>query len=377
MCRSSIFCLYRLSPRFSSVVAGGVMVLAITFHGAYAKQKPVAIPPAGSAAAASDEGLSDTEKRTIKVYQTCSPGVVSVANKALIQDWLSMRVYQIPKGAGSGFVWDKKGHVITNYHVVHEASEVQVTLPDGTSYEAKVVGVDPDHDLAVLRIRAPETALVPLPVGVSRSLRVGQSVFAIGNPFGLDTSLSVGVVSALGRSIEAMTGRMIHDVIQTDAGINPGNSGGPLLDSSGRVIGVNTALVSAGGSNAGIGFAVPVDTLRRVVPQLIATGKVHRAGLGIRTIPDHVMDAARIEGVGVLQAPASGAAGKAGIEGARRVSGGTVTLGDVIIEIDGAAVKSNEDLLAILDRHQAGDVLKVTVVRGGARRTVPVILQTE
>jgi S1-C subfamily serine protease len=322
-----------------------------------------------------DEGLSDLELRTIRVFETCSPGVVSVANRAIVQDWFSLRVYQIPQGTGSGFVWDTLGHVITNYHVIHEASEVQVTLRDGTSYEARVVGADPDHDLAVLRIDAPEAALVPIPVGVSRTLRVGQTVLAIGNPFGLDTSLSVGIVSALGRTMEAMTRRSIREVIQTDAAINPGNSGGPLLDSSGRLVGINTAIMSTSGSYAGVGFAVPVDTVRRIVPQLIATGKVQRVGLGIEMVPDRFMASMGVEGVGIWRVFPRGGAAKAGLEGVRRGPRGGVVLGDVIIGIDGTPVKTLDDLAAVLEQHQPGDEVQVAIYRGKKRYTVTVTLQ--
>jgi len=321
------------------------------------------------------EGLSDVEQRTIRVFEACSPGVVSVANRAMVQDWLSLRVYEVPQGTGTGFVWDRKGHIITNYHVIHEASEIQVSMRDGTTYEARVVGADPDHDLAVLRIEAPEAVLVPIPVGVSRTLRVGQTVLAIGNPFGLDTSLSVGIVSALGRTMEAMTGRSIREVIQTDAAINPGNSGGPLLDSSGRLIGINAAILSTSGSYAGVGFAVPVDTVRRIVPQLIATGKVQQVGMGIEAVPDHIMAAMGVEGVGVWRVAQRGGAAKAGIEGVRRNARGGLVLGDVIVDIGGAPVKTIDDMAAALEQHQPGDEVQVAIVRGKKRYTVTVTLQ--
>jgi S1-C subfamily serine protease len=305
------------------------------------------------------EGLSDLEQRTIRVFE----------------DWFSLRVYEIPQGTGSGFVWDRKGHVITNYHVIHEASEIQVTLRDGTSHEARVVGVDPDHDLAVLRVDAPEGTLVPIPLGTSRTLKVGQTVLAIGNPFGLDTSLSVGIVSALGRSMEAMTGRSIREVIQTDAAINPGNSGGPLLDSGGRLVGINTAIMSTSGSYAGVGFAVPVDTVRRIVPQLIATGRVQRVGLGIEMVPDHIMASMRVEGVGVWRVVPRGGAAKAGLEGVRRNARGGVVLGDVIVDIGGVPVKTSDDLAAAMEKHQPGDEVEVAIFRGRKRYTVTVTLQ--
>jgi S1-C subfamily serine protease len=355
--------------------AVAAVIMALPVRGADAGEQPAAEAVAGGPTGALAEELSDIEKRTIRIYESCSPGVVSVANKAMVQDWYSMRVYQIPQGTGSGFVWDKQGHVITNYHVIHEAAEIQVTLRDGASYEAVVVGADPDHDVAVLRIQAPEAALVPIPVGASRSLRVGQTVLAIGNPFGLDTSLSVGVVSALGRTIEAMTGRSIREVVQTDAAINPGNSGGPLLDSSGRLIGINTAIISPSGSYAGVGFAVPVDTVRRIVPELIEHGKVQRVGLGIEMIPDHIMASMQVEGVGIMRAVPGGGAAKAGLEGVRRTAHGGAVLGDVIVAIGKVPVKSIDDLAAALDQYQPGDEVEVAIRRGKKRYTVTIALQ--
>jgi S1-C subfamily serine protease len=369
---SACFRLRPLARLFLAATAAAAIASVCVLRGAESKAKPAV---SAASVGGLDEGLSELERRTIKIYEACSPGVVSVANKAMVQDWFSMRVYQIPQGTGSGFIWDKQGHVVTNYHVIHEASEIQVTLRDGASYEATVVGADPDHDVAVLRIRAPENVLVPIPVGVSRSLRVGQTVLAIGNPFGLDTSLSVGIVSALGRTIEAMTGRSIREVIQTDAAINPGNSGGPLLDSSGRLIGINTAIMSTSGSYAGVGFAVPVDTVRRIVPQLIAHGKVQRVGLGIEMIPDHIMASMGVEGVGIMRPVPGGAAAKAGLEGVRRTARGDVVLGDAIVAIGKTPVKSIDDLATALDQHQPGDEVEVAIRRGKKRYTVNLVLQ--
>jgi S1-C subfamily serine protease len=324
--------------------------------------------------AARDE-LFAVEKNTIEIFRRVSPSVVSVANKALVRDLFGFHVYEIPQGAGTGFVWDEKGHIVSNFHVVYKASAVQVTLRDGSTFDAEVVGVDPDHDLAVLRVELADRELSPVDVGVSRDLAVGQLVMAIGNPFGLDTSLSVGVVSALGRSIMSMTDRRIYDVIQTDAAINPGNSGGPLLDSAGRLIGVNTAIVSAGGAYSGIGFAVPVDTVRRVVPQLIAFGRVQRAGMGIRIVPDHIARDTGVSGVAVLETVPGGAAAEAGLRGVQRSFGGGIELGDIITEVDGYGVACTDDLLAILDRFRAGDEVRVVYDRNGVSNTVMIKLQ--
>ena len=323
------------------------------------------------------EPLPAAERAVIDVYKRVAPAVVSVANEAILRDVFSYELYEVPRGIGSGFLWDKQGHIVSNFHVVYEASTLRVTLRGGTQYEAEVVGVDPDHDIAVLQIKAPPEALTPIPLGTSRDLEVGQSVLAIGNPFGLDASLSIGIVSALGRSIDAMTGRGIFDVIQTDAAINPGNSGGPLLDSAGRLIGMNTAIVSTSGSYAGVGFAVPVDMVRRIVPQLIASGKVQRASLGIQVVPDRLSHRAGIEGVAILSAVAGGPAAKAGLKGVTRTRRGNLVFGDIVVEANGQAVRDSDDLMAILDRRSAGDKVKLVYLRDQARRTAEVTVATQ
>jgi S1-C subfamily serine protease len=281
----------------------------------------------------------------------------------------------VPQGSGSGFVWDRKGHIISNYHVVHQATAITVTFADGTSFPATIVGVAPDYDLAVLKIDAPAEKLVPVHVGTSRSLKVGQSVLAIGNPFGLDTTLTVGVVSALGRTIMAMTKRRIQDVIQTDAAINPGNSGGPLLNSRGQLIGVNTAILSPSGTYAGIGFAVPADTVSRVAPQLIARGKVSRAGLGVQLLPDHVTRRAVVEGAAILTVIEGGAAAKAGLKGVAQTRDGSLMLGDVVVGINDRKVTCVDDLSAVLDHHQPGDTVTLTCRRDQETRDVQIRLQ--
>lgn len=354
---------------FASIVAAAVAAIKIQPD----KDAGKAQTPAGPAA--DKDELMALEKRTIDIYREVSPSVVSVANRAIIRDLYNFRVYEVPQGAGSGFVWDKKGHIISNFHVVYEASSILVTLRDGAAYEAKVIGLDPDHDIAVLKIEAPEAVLVPIKPGNSAGLRVGQSVFAIGNPFGLDTSLSSGVVSALGRSIMSLTGRQIYDVIQTDAAINPGNSGGPLLDSAGRLIGINTVIVSPSGAYAGIGFAVPADTVNRIVPQLIAKGKVSRAGLGIEILPDHIAAGAGIEGVAILRVMPGSAAARSGLQGSRLSSAGAVQIGDVIVSLDGTAVRNSDDFLKALDVHQAGDTVKLVYIRDKKKQTTDIVLQ--
>jgi len=327
-------------------------------------------------AAAAPTVLPAAEQNTINVFKRVSPSVVSVANTAILQGLYDSELYEVPQGAGSGFVWDKDGRIITNFHVVYGASAVLVTLSDGTTYPAEVVGLDPDDDIAVLRIKPSQKPLVPIEVGQSAGLQVGQTALAIGNPFGLDTSLSMGVVSALGRSISSMSGRTIRDVIQTDAAINPGNSGGPLLDSSGRLIGMNTAIVSPSGAYAGIGFAVPVDTIRRAVPQLIAHGKVARAALGVRMVPDQLFRQSHDTGAAILSVVAGSPADKAGLKGTSMTRNGEIRFGDVILQMDGQTLDSADDVSAIVDRHQVGDALKVEVLRGKQRRTVTVTLRS-
>lgn len=336
---------------------------------------PVSAPtPTNHNSATAHPALNPDERNTIAIYRRVSPSVVSVANKALVRaGFFSSQVYEVPQGAGSGCVWDRQGHIVSNYHVIHEADAITVTFSDGKSYDARVIGLAPDADLAVLKIEAPPSRLQPVVPGVSHELQVGQTVLAIGNPFGLDTSLSVGVISALGRSIAAMTERRIHDVIQTDAAINPGNSGGPLLDSAGRLIGVNTAILSPSGAYAGIGFAVPVDTVARIVPQLIARGRVRQAGLGVQLLPDHVAESAGLVGVGILAVP-PGSAEAAGLTGIRRTPAGDLVLGDVIVGFDGRPVTCVDDLRVLLDACQPGTVVKVLLDRNGKQRTVPIKL---
>jgi S1-C subfamily serine protease len=332
---------------------------------------PPAAPPAPAPA------VSAAEQNLISIFKRVSPSVVSVANKTVMLDFYDRQLYEVPQGAGSGIIWDKEGHLISNFHVVYGASAIQVTLHNGESYPAEVVGVDSDGDIAVLRIKAPPALLVPIVPGRSATLQVGQTALAIGNPFGLDTSLSVGVVSALGRTITSMSDRQIRNVIQTDAAINPGNSGGALLDSSGRLIGMNTAIISPSGAYAGVGFAVPVDTICRAVPQLIQTGKVTRPTLGIRMVPNHILRPSQKKGVAILSVTPNSPAGQAGLKGLRQTRAGEVIFGDILLEMDGTAVNSPDDVAAIIDGHQAGDEVRLVVQRGESSRTVTAILRSE
>ena len=254
----------------------------------------------------------------LRVWRQASPAVVHITTLAVRQDAFSFNVLQIPQGTGSGFIWDAAGHVVTNFHVIREADAATVTMADHSTWKAHLVGAYPDKDLAVLRVDAPSASLHPIPIGTSHDLQVGQKVFAIGNPFGLDQSLTTGIISALGREIQSVTQRPIKDVIQTDAAINPGNSGGPLLDSAGRLIGVNTAIYSPSGVSAGIGFAIPVDEVNRLVPQLIRHGRVIRPGLGIQVGPARLAAELGLSGVLILGVVPDGPAPKAGIRPTRR-----------------------------------------------------------
>jgi S1-C subfamily serine protease len=313
--------------------------------------------------------LAADEKSTIELFERAKGSVVFITTTQLVRDFWSRNMFSIPRGAGSGFVWDADGHVITNNHVVQGAAEAKVRLNDGRDYSARLVGASPAHDIAVLRIRVPERQPEALPIGTSADLKVGQKVFAIGNPFGLDWSLTTGVVSALDRSLPAEDGRtVIEHLIQTDAAINPGNSGGPLLDSSGRLIGINTAIFSPSGAYAGVGFAVPVDTVNRVVPQLIAKGKYTRPVLGISTdeqLNQLIAKQLGVKGVAVLKVEPGSPAEAAGLRPARPGADGSIAPGDIIVAVDGKAVDSVARLLNRLDEHKVGDTIRLTVQRDG------------
>ncbi len=317
--------------------------------------------------------LASDEKSTIELFERCSPSVVYITSLAR-RPVSFFEMTEVPQGTGSGFVWDRQGHIVTNFHVIVNASSLVVTLADQSDWKATVVGAEPDKDLAVLRIGAPEAKLPPILVGSSRDLRVGQKVFAIGNPFGLDETLTTGIVSALGRTIESVTGRKIQNVVQTDAAINPGNSGGPLLDSAGRLIGVNTQIASPSGASAGIGFAVPADTVNEVVPQLIAHGRVIRPRLGIGPAQEAFTRQLGISGVLVATVQEGTGAAKAGLRPTRRGADGSFALGDVIVGVAGAKVANYDDLVSALEKQQIGDTVEVRVVRDGAELAVPVTL---
>ncbi|KAL6618756.1 hypothetical protein ACP70R_033895 [Stipagrostis hirtigluma subsp. patula] len=378
---------------------------------------------AGAASAfvvATPRKLQADELATVRLFQENTPSVVYITNLAVRQDAFTLDVLEVPQGSGSGFVWDKTGHIVTNFHVIRGASDLsvtrisevasndihflfllniiyllvslsqlmmcqsevtrlvlhRVTLADQSVYEAQVVGFDQDKDVAVLRIKAPKDKLRPIPVGVSADLLVGQKVYAIGNPFGLDHTLTTGVISGLRREISsAATGRPIQDVIQTDAAINPGNSGGPLLDSSGNLIGVNTAIYSPSGASSGVGFSIPVDTVGGIVDQLIKFGKVTRPILGIKFAPDQSVEQLGLSGVLVLDAPPNGPAGKAGLQATKRDGYGRLILGDIITSVNGTKVTNGSDLYRILDQCKVGETVTVEVLRGDHKEKIPVVLE--
>ena len=324
--------------------------------------------------------LSELEKTTIQIFQQNSPSVVFITTVAQAVNDFTGDTREVPLGTGSGFVWDKAGHIVTNYHVVAGQAGVpvtaQVTLWDHKSYAATVVGVSPDNDLAVLRVDVSADRLRPVLVGSSHDLLVGQQVLAIGDPFGLDQTLTTGIVSALGRTIRSPSNHAISNVIQTDAAINPGNSGGPLLDSAGRLIGVNSAIISPSGSNAGIGFAIPVDTVNRVVPQLIRNGRVVRPRLGIRTSDQFtrfVNGQLGVPGVVVLLVEPNSPAAAAGLRETRRTQTGIIP-GDIIQKVDDRDITTSQELDSALENYKPGDTVTLTVYRDGRPTQVQVKL---
>jgi S1-C subfamily serine protease len=318
--------------------------------------------------------LAEDEQSTIELFKAASPCVVHIMGVAVRRDRVSRDV-RIADGTGSGFVWDAQGHVVTNYHVIRTSNAANVTLADGSVWGARLIGYEPDQDLAVLKIDAPAAKLRPIPIGTSHDLQVGQKVFAIGNPFGLDQSLTSGVISGLGREIQSVSGRPIEGVVQTDAAINPGNSGGPLLDSAGRLIGINTAIASSTGDYSGVGFAVPVDTVNEIVPQLIQYGKVEQGGLGVSLLSDELAERLGVTSGAVVSnvLELSGAA-EAGLLPIYRDRTGEVVF-DVITAIDDQPVQRALDVRKLLSGRRAGDRVSVRVWRDGKELVLPITLQ--
>lgn len=351
----------------AAVVFGGYSLGTRIIGAAKSGESPRPVVPRGD--------LDSGEQRTIALFESAAPSVVYITTVAVERNLFTMNVFEVPQGAGSGFIWDSRGYIVTNFHVIKDAQSARVTLSSQQTYPAQLVGIEPDKDLAVLKISAPNVKLQPIQVGSSKDLRVGQRVFAIGNPFGFDHTLTTGIIGGLGREINsAVTDRPIQGVIQTDAAINPGNSGGPLLDSAGRLIGINTAIVSTSGSYAGLGFAVPVDTVNRIVPQLIKFGRVKKSALGIRLLETHGMHSRGIHGVVVAEVIAGSPADKAGIAPLSRLPDGSIQLGDIITGADGSPVTDGNDLFRILDEKNPGEKLTLELTNGAEVRTVSVKL---
>ena len=329
--------------------------------------------------------LRPEEKAIVDIFREASKSVVFISSTLVRRNWLNLSIEEIPRGTGSGFVWDKEGHVVTNYHVIKDYVEsrgrgvsLTVTLNDRSVRKVeRIVGIYDDKELAVLEIAAPADKLYPVRVGSSRTLQVGQTALAIGNPFGLDYTLTVGVVSAVGRHIQALTGRRISGVIQTDAAINPGNSGGPLLNSAGQVIGMNTAILSPSGASAGIGFAIPIDTISRYVNQMIRNkGKVSGAGLGIVPFDDYIAQQLGLKGVLLYKVAPDGSAAKAGLRGTTLSEDGEIEqLGDVITGIDKDKITDFDGLRDALEDRSPGDEVEVTYDRDGRERKLKLQLQ--
>jgi S1-C subfamily serine protease len=354
-----------------------LLVLACSAALAGAQQRTVAdgVPAVQPRDVVPRGPLSADERNTIAVFESVSRSVVYITTVQYVRDFFSPNVMRVPQGTGSGFIWDEQGRVVTNYHVIRGAQEALVRLGDQRSFRAQLVGASPDHDIAVLQIDVPADLPPPISIGASAELRVGQSVLAIGNPFGLDHTLTTGIVSALNRTVDNESGGVIDNVIQTDAAINPGNSGGPLIDSAGRLIGINTMIYSPSGAYAGIGFAVPVDTINRVVPRLIAYGRYIRPTLGIEARDELSRRLIGGEdGVVVLGVVAGSPAARAGLRAAEQTASGRVRIGDVIEAIDGQPTADFATLVNALDEREFGDRVTLTVRRGEQRIEVPVTL---
>lgn len=310
--------------------------------------------------------LTQEEEATIATFQRASKSVVFISTSAYVRNRLGFDLEELPRGTGSGFIWDDLGHIVTNFHVLENATQCRVILADRTEADAELVGVEPSKDLAVIKINVPKNELIPIALGTSSDLVVGQNVLAIGNPFGFDQTLTTGIISGLDREIKARDSRRIKGVIQTDAAINPGNSGGPLLDSGGRLIGVNTAIFSPSGAYAGIGFAIPVDIVNNVVPQLIAYGKTIRPVLGINMLSS-TRDLG-VEGVLVLEVEPGSTAEKAGIEPTKIRGDSDYELGDIIIQLDEEKIRFASDIMDFLNGKNVGDEITIKVMRGADTR---------
>src|SRR6266568_5837465 len=357
-----------MGDRFSKIVVGALLVVLAVYLAQpyvdrllFSASTPRTVEPRGS--------LSDIERMSIEIFERVSASVVQVVGRAGVLEAPPSEGENGPTQSGTGFVWDAAGHIVTNDHVVEGTGSLAVRLASGQVLRAQIVGTAPNYDLAVIRVDNTRSLPPPVPIGTSDDLKVGQWVFAIGNPFGLDQSLTTGIISALKRRLPTSGGREITNVIQTDAAINPGNSGGPLLDSAGRVIGVNTAILSPSGSNAGIGFAIPVDVVNRVVPDLIRTGRVPTPGIGIVAASEAVSTRLGVQGVIVVRTVPGSPAERAGLRG---VNEGTRNLGDVIVGVNGKPVRRLADLTDELELVGVGKSVDIALNRGGTKSSLTV-----
>lgn len=374
--------MYRLSARqilvialASAILAAGAVAVVDRFAGWF---QPTSVAFSENAPAGiTDPAVANDEQNNIEIYRALSPGVVNVHSTSYARDFFGFVDAQ--EGNGSGSIIDAEGDILTNYHVIENAQKLSVSLGGQKDYPAKLIGGDPDTDLAVIRlIEKPREPLTVVPLGDSDKLSVGQKVLAIGNPFGLDRTLTTGVISGLQRPIRARNNRPIEGAIQTDASINPGNSGGPLLDSHGRMIGINSQILSPSGASAGVGFAVPVNIAKRIVPQLIRSGVVNRPTMDMNTRDVEALrnqvDLPVQDGAMIYQIARGGAAATAGLRGVTQDENGDVSLGDIIVSLDGEKVGNSDDLYRLLEKHQVGQTVRVEIVRNGRRMIVPVRL---
>ena len=374
--------MYRLSARqilvialVSAIFAAGAVAVVDRFAGRF--QPTSAAFSENAPAGITDPAIATDEQNNIEIYRALSPGVVNVHSTSYVRDFFGFVDAQ--EGSGSGSIIDAEGDILTNYHVIESAQKLSVSLGGQKDYPAKLIGVDPDTDLAVIRlVEKPREPLTVVPLGDSDKLSVGQKVLAIGNPFGLDRTLTTGVISGLQRPLRAQNNRQIEGAIQTDASINPGNSGGPLLDSHGRMIGINSQILSPSGASAGVGFAVPVNIAKRVVPQLIRNGVVNRPTMDLNTRDveklKNQVDLPVQDGAMIWQIARGGAGATAGLRGVTQDENGDIGLGDIIVSLDGEKVGNSDDLYRLLEKHQVGQTVSVEIVRNGRRLTVPVRL---
>ena len=362
--------LLRTASRATRVLTLASLFLAMS-HSVFAQTEPT-------------RSLDREEQINVNVFRKSSPSVVNISTQREVTVKVKgvdgaqgkTETKRVGAGTGSGFVWDNQGHVVTNFHVVDEADFIRVKLTNGTQWDAQLLGKSPEFDLAVLKINAPARHLKPLATGRSDNLEVGQKVYAIGNPFGLDQTLTTGIVSGLGREIDSKSGDLIRGVIQTDAAINPGNSGGPLLDSQGSLIGVNTAILSRSGASAGIGFAVPVNTVSATVPLLISGKTINRGCLGLALAPAQISRQVSDEGVLVMGIAKGSPAAQAELLPTRKDKSGQVILGDIVVSFNKQKVSSSKDLLAFLQDHHAGEEVMLGIKRGDEYSRVTLQLST-